>query len=114
MIDDNNSNIALNANNLMMNMGSIDSRDASEFNSNVNTVNNKNNRKLKKMHQDVPQNSNLPINFIEDQNFMQSQSVLNESAINESNPNIINEERRAKSSLGENSATRLRSKLMGA
>lgn len=32
-----------------MNLGSIDSKDTSEFNSAVNTINNKNNRKLKKI-----------------------------------------------------------------
>ena len=59
----------------------------------------------------------MPVAFIEDNNFLQS-SFLNENGI-EVTSNQINalaEERRAKSSLGtaDNSASRLRNKLVGA
>jgi hypothetical protein len=52
--------------------------------------------------------------FIEDHNFLQSQSFFNEN--NEANPGQSLDERRAKSSMGagDNSAGRLRNKIAGA
>lgn len=55
----------------MMNMGSIDS------NSEFATVNNKNNRKLKRLGQHDKEQT--PVAFIEDNNFIQSQSFFNEA-----------------------------------
>ena len=110
MIEDNSSN-ALTANQMMINMGSIDSRDEAEFNTATNTVNNKNNRKLKKATQD----NNMPIND-NSENMQVADMVkdLYDRRNIKADDSMILEERRAKSSLGESSATRLRSKLVGA
>lgn len=72
-------------------------------------VNNKNNRKLKRLPQ---KSEGKDVAFIEDNNFLQSQSFFNESA---ATPGEGPDERRAKSSLGtaENSAGRLRNRLAG-
>ena len=69
-------------NQMLMNLASIDSN--SEFTSvNVsasNTINNKNNRKLKRVQQPNQQSDvkDPSVAFIEDNNFMQSQSFFNE------------------------------------
>jgi hypothetical protein len=87
------------AGNPHVNMASIDS----EFTS----VNNKNNRKLKRI--DPPAKGGDPPAFIEDNNFMNSQSFSNDN-----NDSGLDGERRAKSSLGHNQSSeqaRIRNKV---
>ena len=110
---------------LMMNMASIDSN--SEFaNGSVlasHTLNNKKNRKLKRAgpngQQTQPSDTNVA--FIDDGQFVQSQSFYNEPNGNNSQADTsitgqgAADERRAKSSMGngESSAGRLRNKIAG-
>ncbi len=116
---------------MMMNMVSIDSN--SEF-ANVsisasNTLNNKKNRKLKRAGGPNGQQHTLPsdtnVAFIDDGQFVQSQSFYNEGTTNghgnsssQADSSITGQaadERRAKSSMGngESSAGRLRNKIAG-